>query len=346
MTSVPARRVGAPTPDDPGGSWWNRRMPRPTIARHDTTHPLSPEQAEAVLALARAAADHDGSQPLSEQFRLSVRAREHDGVEHLLALGANGEVVGYAQCRTGEGNDEAPSGELVVDPTARRAGVGTALLGALPDGIRLWSHAVGSAADAAAGFASARGLVPVRSLHVMGRSLTGGEPWADAAVDRTYAVRTFEPGRDEDAWLALNAAAFAHHPEQGSLRRADLDQRMAEPWWDPAGLILVVEADDPDTLVASHWTKVDPPGGDVGEVYVVAVSPDHQGEGLGRAVTVLGLDHLRSLGLDRVVLYVDEENSAAVRTYARLGFEDVEVHRQYARQSADTPGDPAPTARR
>ncbi|MGO4596041.1 mycothiol synthase [Terrabacter sp. 2RAF25] len=313
-------------------------MPAPTIARHDTTHPLPAEQAEAVLALADAAAAHDGARPLSEQFRLSVQAREHDGVEHLLALAADGSVVGYAQSRasdSGDGGDGgdggAPSGELVVAPNARRAGVGTELLRALPDGIRLWSHAVGAAADAATDFASALGLVPVRSLHVMGRSLTSGDPWPEAMVDPRYAVRTFEPGRDEDAWLALNAAAFAHHPEQGSLRRADLDQRMAEPWWDPTGLIVVVGADDPDVLVASHWTKVDPPTGEVGEVYVVAVSPDHQGEGLGRAVTVLGLDHLRSLGLARVVLYVDEDNVAAVRTYTALGFEDLEVHRQYAR---------------
>jgi mycothiol synthase len=165
----------------------------------------------------------------------------------------------------------------------------------------------------------------------MGRSLADGPDWPAAVVPDRYAVRRFEPGRDEDAWLALNAAAFAHHPEQGSLTRADLDQRTAEPWWDPDGLILVVEAADQDRLVASHWTKVDPPDGEVGEVYVVAVSPAHQGEGLGRAVTVLGLDHLRSLGLASVVLYVDDENTAAVRTYRGLGFEDVELHRQFAR---------------
>jgi mycothiol synthase len=165
----------------------------------------------------------------------------------------------------------------------------------------------------------------------MGRSLQSGPPWPPAVVPPGYAVRTFERGRDEEAWLALNAAAFAHHPEQGSLRRRDLEQRIAQPWWDPAGLILVVDADEPDRLAASHWTKVDPPDGDVGEVYVVAVSPDRQGKGLGRLVTALGLDHLRSLGLDRVVLYVDEENVAAVRTYAALGFTDVEVHQQFAR---------------
>jgi mycothiol synthase len=313
-------------------------MPRPNVALRDATNPLTPDESDAVLALASEAAAVDGSQALSEQFRLSVRAREHDGVDHLLATGPGGEPVAYAQSRTGDG---PPSGELVVAPAARRSGVGSTLLASLPDGIRLWSHATGAAADAAAAFARANGLVAVRSLHVMGRSLRDGPAWPSASLDPRYAVRSFEPGRDEDAWLALNAAAFAHHPEQGSLRRADLDQRTAEPWWDPAGLILVVEADDPDVIAASHWTKVDPPGGDVGEVYVVAVSPDRQGQGLGRAVTVLGLDHLRSLGLDRVVLYVDEDNVAAVRTYAALGFVDVEVHRQYARETPRGPSAPA-----
>jgi mycothiol synthase len=315
-------------------------MPRPTVALRDATNQLTANESAAVLALAEEAASVDGSQALSEQFRLSVRSGQHAGVDHLLAVDPDGHLAGYAQSRTGDG---PASAELVVSPAARRSGVGTALLASLPDGIRVWSHATGGAADAAAAFASANGLVAVRSLHVMGRALQDGPAWPPASLDGRYAVRSFEPGRDEDAWLALNAAAFAHHPEQGSLRRADLDQRMAEPWWDPAGLILVVEADAPDVLAASHWTKVDPPRGDVGEVYVVAVSPDRQGQGLGRAVTVLGLDHLRSLGLERVVLYVDEDNVAAVRTYAALGFVDVEVHRQYARAEAvDRSAPPAP----
>jgi len=304
-------------------------MAPPTIVLRDPTTPLTTAEADTVLGLADSATAVDGSAPLSEAFRLAVRSRTTD-VVHLLAYAADGALVGYAQSRPGNGG-EPPSAELVVAPDARRRGVGTALLDRLPGEARVWSHGAGAAAASADAFARTRGLRPVRRLHVMGRPLQSGEPWPAASLPPGYAVRTFEPGRDEDAWLALNAAAFAHHPEQGSLGRADLDQRMAEPWFDPAGLILVVDADDPDRLAASHWTKVDPPDGDVGEVYVVAVSPDRQGQGLGRIVTILGLDHLRSLGLERVVLYVDEENVAAVRTYRGLGFVDVEVHQQFAR---------------
>ncbi len=308
-------------------------MPSATVSHRDPSRPLSPEEATEATSLARRAAAADGSEPLSEQFRLSLTARDHEGVDHLLAYAADDRLVGYAQVRAGAGGEHA-SAELVVDPRARRGGVGTSLLAALPGAARVWSHGVGRAGVAAEAFAAANSLVATRSLHVMGRSLQAGPAWPRASLADRYAVRSFEPGRDEQAWLDLNAAAFAHHPEQGSLRRPDLDQRMAQPWWDPAGLILVVEAERPGEVVASHWTKVDPPtgeGGTTGEVYVVAVSPDHRGEGLGRAVTALGLDHLKALGLADVVLYVDEDNVAAVHTYEGLGFTDREVHRQFVR---------------
>jgi mycothiol synthase len=142
--------------------------------------------------------------------------------------------------------------------------------------------------------------------------------------------------------VRLNAAAFASHPEQGRLTVADLHERMAQPWFDAAGFLLVVE-DATGDVVAFHWTKVeddarpDPgPGGGavrdgVGEVYVVGVDPAHQGRGLGGPLTALGLAHLARRGLAEVELYVDGDNTAARRTYERLGFTDAAVDGQYTR---------------
>lgn len=65
-------------------------MPRPTVALRDATRPLTADEASAVLALAAEATAADGSPPLSEQFRLAVQARDHDGVVHLLATGTDG----------------------------------------------------------------------------------------------------------------------------------------------------------------------------------------------------------------------------------------------------------------
>jgi mycothiol synthase len=156
------------------------------------------------------------------------------------------------------------------------------------------------------------------------------------------AVRTFRPGADEAAWLALNARAFAGHPEQGRWGPADLERREAEPWFDPAGFFLAVRG-SPEHLVGFHWTKVhggtDRHRGDgahdgnhthgrnhrhghepIGEVYVVGVDPDARGTGLGRALTLVGLGHLRAAGLPEAMLYVDADNTRAIRLYTNLGF--------------------------
>ncbi len=137
-------------------------------------------------------------------------------------------------------------------------------------------------------------------------------------------------GRDEEPWLALNAEAFAHHPEQGGITRADLDERMGETWFDPAGFFVATRGDE---LVGFHWTKVHDARPPYGEVYVVGVSPRAQGAGLGRRLTLTGLRHLAAQGLGEVILYVEADNAPAVAVYTRLGFSHApaDTHVQYAR---------------
>ena len=81
---------------------------------------------------------------------------------------------------------------------------------------------------------------------------------------------------------------------------ADLHERMAQPWFDPAGLILVVE-DAPAEVVAFHWTKVDPRASLTrsGEVYVVGVRPGIPGPRARRTGHALGLAHLPGSGCPR-----------------------------------------------
>ncbi|MFE4828464.1 mycothiol synthase [Streptomyces sp. NPDC056672] len=292
-----------------------------------TLDALTPEQAEDVLDLLAEAVASDGVQAVSEQGRLQLRGGHREGVRHFL-LNAEGGLVGYGQL---EDTDpvEAPAAELVVRPGCRGQGhgraLGAALLGASGKRLRVWAHGGKSAARH---LAQVLGLTLFRELRQLRRPLVSPaipEPVLPAGVT----IRTFVPGRDDAAWLAVNAAAFAHHPEQGSLTQRDLDDRMAEPWFDPKGFFL---AEREGELIGFHWTKVHAEE-QLGEVYVVGIRPDAQGGGLGKALTGVGLRHLAAQGLPTAMLYVDADNAAAVTVYERLGFRTHEVDLMYRTES-------------
>ncbi|MET8151148.1 mycothiol synthase [Actinoplanes sp. NPDC049668] len=277
---------------------------------------LSPAEAADVLTLAAAAAEADGVHPLSEDGVLGLRGT---GRTHLLAY-QDGSLAGYAYV-------DDLSGELVVHPKHRRRGVGTALLAAAgPRARQFWAHGDDEGARA---FAEGSGFARSRVLWQMRRGLAD-LPAVPLPDDVT--VRAFVPGADDEAWLAVNSRAFAHHPEQGRWTADDLRLRLAEPWFDPAGFLLAV--DPAGELLGFHWTKVHPAeGGEpaIGEIYVLGVDPGGHRRGLGAALSVAGLHHLAGRGLSHALLYVDESNSAAVALYRRLGFEVHSTDVMYSR---------------
>jgi mycothiol synthase len=272
------------------------------------------KEIEAIRALVVDVARKDGRDPLSDQALTRLGDPE---VEHVLAY-EDDRLVGYAQLA-------ARSLEIAAVPQA----IGTILDAFAGRDVLVWSHGEHSRLTS---FLDDHGFVRQRELFQLRRAMTDtidAPPMPDGVELRPFVV-----GRDEDAWLAVNSAAFAHHPEQGSWTAVDLQAREREPWFDADGFLLAWRGDD---LLGYHWTKVHPNGD--GEVYVIGIAPAAQGMGLGKILLMHGLDWLRRRGCSEVLLYVDGDNTTAVRLYERTGFVRHDLDVQWgspADQSSET----------
>lgn len=291
---------------------------------------------DAVRSLHETCLAADDTAPLNEAALLALGAEDAQ-VEHWLVHAEPGDedgavLVGYAQVTRlpapAADDPGAPTttAQLMVHPAHRRRGIGSALLASVRarhrelggDETALGFWAFGRL-PAATELARQHGLDVVRELLMMGRDLNAAPLTDEAPPSDGIRLRTWRPGVDEQAWLDLNARAFAHHPEQGRMSRADLDARTSEPWFRPEDF-LVAERDG--RLVGYHWTKSED---GVGEVYVIGVDPEVAGSGLGRTLLTAGLRHLSSLGHTRVVLYVEADQQRVVRMYHAAHF--VTLHR-------------------
>jgi mycothiol synthase len=320
----------------------------PSLKWHDV---LPADTAAEVLALAEDVAGQVGSNPLSEASSRRVADPGLAGPlapRHLLAS-RGGRLVGYLQflpCPPAATSEPATATPGWADVVCRTTDVAAALLAQVPGRVIAWAHGSRSAVH---GGATAAGWQPVRTLLQMTRELGPDLPAPHMPPGIT--LRAFRPGHDDQAWLDLNARAFAELPDQASWGPSDLQERVAASWFDAFGFLLAVDEDG--ALVGCNWTKVhqappllarppherhDPasPADPVGEVYVLAVSPDHQGRGLGRALTLAGLHHLRDSGISTAMLYVDAANRAAVQLYEGLGLLTVDRDVAYQRASVVT----------
>ncbi|WP_166877462.1 mycothiol synthase [Salinibacterium sp. ZJ450] len=255
------------------------------------------------------ALETDGQPPFNEASLLEKT--------EVLFFERDGELVGAAM--TG---DEV---EFVVDPAERRRGYGEQILRAvLTPTFAAWAHGDHPAARV---LAERYGLRRDRTLLQLRLGLDGldqRESLDQRGPAGGLTIDTFRPGVDDAAWVALNARAFAGHPEQGAITLATLQPRLAE---NPAEHFLLARDTD-GGILGYCWLKI---ADDLGEIYVLGVDPDRAGSGIGRALLAAGLAHLKALGIGESNLYVEADNEPAMRLYRAFGYTDHMVDVLYRR---------------
>lgn len=266
-----------------------------------------PLPSAAVADLVSAIGSADGRSPVNELGELALSGARDAVCWVATSPTTVAPPIGFALV-----DRRAGTVQLGVHPAHRRAGVGTTLAGAasaLPEASTWW--AFGDSAGAQA-LARTMGLTKTRELYLMTRPLI---PAAPTPAPDGFLIDTY---RDADATqiVAVNARAFAHHPEQGDLTLDDFATLTRQPWFDPAGLIVARRDGE---IVGFHWTKRH--DDHTGEVYVLAVDPSAEGHGLGRTLLETGLGYLKGLGLASVNLYVEAASSRVVAMYRAAGFE-------------------------
>lgn len=269
-----------------------------------------------ITALVGRASERDGAPALSEHK--AIRLPGAPDAEAIVGV-RDDFVVAYGQAAWHPATDPESRGhwavELVFDdvsaqPTELDRCV-RALEGLISSGeLRLWAGTSSLAvAAAAAGYQEMRRLLRLRRPRATER--------VEAGDVNGVRLAPFVEAADASEWLLVNNAAFAGHPENGALTTADLKERLAQAWFDPAGFLI---ARDASRMVGFCWTKVHDDG--VGEIYIIAVHPEASGRGLGRLLVSRGLDYLYEVrDVPTVMLYTEGDNTKGIRLYRGTGFE-------------------------
>lgn len=168
-----------------------------------------------------------------------------------------------------------------------------------------------------------RGYVPIRTFRQMTIELDAS--FDAGLVPDGVTIRPFVVGEDGPAAFAVLDSAFATH--FGYFKESFDDwwaQQQSDETWDPTlGLVAELEG---EIVGLSNNGVID----GTGYVFELAVHPERQGRGIGRALLRHALAMFAARGIRNGRLGVDTENvTGAFELYQSVGMETAREHRVF-----------------
>ncbi|HKP54135.1 MAG TPA: GNAT family N-acetyltransferase [Chloroflexia bacterium] len=261
--------------------------------------------------------------PDSQNFtRLLVTLLDADGNE--------ARIIGRGLVYKSPSADHAFS-RLHIHPNYRNQGIGTRLYEELEKivagtGAREWQFGFNELATCTRAFLTQRGFgLGYLSLDMrLAADQEVPEPQLPAGID----VRTFVAGQDEELLRQVYNTSFAGYQDhvESPLEEIIYWTQLPEfSAWD--GIFIAFAGEE---AVASCWTRINLEenkrlGLDVGWIDSLGVVPAYRERGLGRALLLLGIRHLRR-HVPIVDLNVIAKNEKALGLYEGVGFRRYKGH--------------------
>lgn len=168
----------------------------------------------------------------------------------------------------------------------------------------------------------ARGSTPEGRRLSQWQWRADARPPADVTLPEGYSIRGLRGPEEFEARVALHRAAFP----ASRLNVAKYERLLTVPHYRLEDDLVVQAPDGSLAAFALGWYD---PEGRIGELEPVGTHPDHQRQGLSRAVVSEAVRRLFQCGAHLVQVYSDQSKAAPEALYGSVGFERYASHQRY-----------------
>lgn len=252
------------------------------------------------------------------QFKQRLEQPGYNSDEDLILAEIDSLIVGYADMVR-----ELDIGRVILDiavgSTNRGQGIGSRLLESAMDhgrklGAKVIHIPIVQGVQPGEHFVRKRGFRVTRRHWQMSLTEYGV---GVLQIPSGFELCHFRPGDEESLCLLQNlvfTGSWGFHPNTVE----EIRYLVNEDWCRPNSILFICEG---QRKVGYCWMMDHPIDKNKGYIRMMGINPIYRNQGLGKAILVAGIKHLKKCGKKEIELLVDSRNQSAKRLYQSVGFQ-------------------------